>query len=110
MDIPLKHAMLCWTPGGGVKVVRHPDYDGHSNAYQCSVGACFHYWDTLDRQGQLLQLMIDAWHVVAFNGVPAAFVDEALRVIPEYLDMLADDVRGQERGKWGIPRRPEGQP
>lgn len=91
-DIPLLNAMLCWTSGEGVEVVRHPDRIGRSDAYRSSVGACFvQDWPKKDDKGRRLQLMIDAWHVSAFYDIPAEQVHEALLVIPEYRDMLADD-------------------
>jgi hypothetical protein len=40
--------------------------------------------------------MIEAWHIVAFHGVPVAMVRDALMVIPEYRDMLAHDCLPQE--------------
>lgn len=95
-DIPLANAMLCWNHGfhgaqPGFKVVRHPDRVGASDPYQSSVGACFSDWRKKDERGQKLQLMIDAWHIVAFYDVPVELVREGLLVIPEYRDMLADD-------------------
>lgn len=90
-DIPINDAMLCWTRGDSVKVVLHPDKRGESGAYRSSVGACFTDWRKKDLRGQKLQLMIDAWHVTAFSDIPSERVHEALLVIPEYRDMLADD-------------------
>jgi hypothetical protein len=44
-----------------------------------------------DTNGQRLQLMVDAWHAVTFDPVPAQMMHEAMLVIPEYRLMLADD-------------------
>ena len=90
-DIPLNDAMLCWNRGKDMKVVLHPDSRGESDPYQSSVGACYANWREKDARGQKLQLVIDAWHVVAFYDVSPQLVHEALLVIPEYRDMLADD-------------------
>lgn len=95
-DIPLSNAMLCWNNGfhgatPSVAVVRWPDKIGASDAYQLSVGACFTDFRSKDERGQKLQIMIDAWHVAAFYDVPVAMVHEAMLVVPEYRDMLADD-------------------
>lgn len=90
-DIEIENAMLVWTRGEKVAVVRHPDRAGLSDGYQSSVGACFMNWRGLGTQGQKLQLMIDAWHIAAFYDIPADQVHEALLVIPEYRSMLADD-------------------
>lgn len=93
-DIPLNQAVLLWNSGlnGGtpafvVRPLGHDDY----HRYGSSVGACFADTRKLDGRGQKLQLMIDAWHIVAFYDVPVKMVREGLLVIPEYRDMLADD-------------------
>ena len=93
-DIPITQALLLWNSGlsGGdpafvVRPLGHRDYD----RYDCQVGACFASWQRKDTFGQKLQLMIDAWHIVAFYAVPIEMVREGLLVIPEYRDMLADD-------------------
>lgn len=95
-DVPLENAMLCWNSGfrgatPGFKVVEHPDERGASDPYQSSVGACFAGWREKGEQGQKLQLLIDAWHIVAFYEVPVEIVREGLLVIPEYRDMIAHD-------------------
>ncbi len=96
VDIPLANAMLCWNNGfrgasPAFKVVLHPDRAHASDQYQSSVGACFLSWHKKDAAGQKLQLMIDAWHIVAFYEVPVEIVRDGLLVIPEYRDMLATD-------------------
>lgn len=96
IDVPIRDAMLCWNAGfdgatPGFAVVRHPDYDDASSGYSSSVGACFMDWRKKDERGQKLQLLIDAWHIVAFYQVPIEMVRDGLLVIPEYRDMLAFD-------------------
>lgn len=91
MDIAINEAMICWNAGKDVKVVRHPDKSRQSDDFRSSVGACFTDWREMDMRGQKLQLMIDAWHIAAFDKIPAADVHQALLVIPEYRSMLADD-------------------
>lgn len=95
-DIPIANAMLCWTGGRhgntpACKVVAHPDEMGFSDPYQNSAGACFASWSEKDTSGQRLKLMVDAWHAVTFDAVPAQMMHEAMLVIPEYRSMLADD-------------------
>lgn len=95
-DIPLNDAMLCWNSGinGGspaFKVIQHPDRTGQSDAYESSVGACFTNWRELGRTEQKLKLLVEAWHIVAFYGVPMTMVQEGLLVIPEYRDLIASD-------------------
>lgn len=92
MDIGIENAMLCWDSGTGrALVVRHPDRSGLSDEYGTTVGACFRYWSDLDERGRKLQLLIEAWHGVAFGGIPAQSMHKALLVVPEYRSMLADD-------------------
>jgi hypothetical protein len=98
-DVPLEKALLLWDSGfNGAKpafVVRplgHDDYD----RYGSQVGACLASTRALDPIGKRLQLMIDAWHIVAFYEVPVEMVKEGLLVIPEYRDMLASDCLPRE--------------
>lgn len=94
MDVPISQALLLWnsglngaTPAFVVRPLGHSDYD----RYGSKVGACYTSWRKLDTTGQKLQLMIEAWHIVAFYNVPVAMVRDGLLVIPEYREMLASD-------------------
>lgn len=93
-DVPLADAMLLWnsginggTPAFAVRPLGHDDY----YQYDSQVGACFTHVRAMDDRNKRLQLMIDAWHIVAFYDVPVNIVREGLLVIPEYRDMLAQD-------------------
>lgn len=93
-DVPIAEAMLLWnsglnggTPAAVVRPLGHDDYD----VFTYSSGACWMRWRTSSVKEQKLQLMVDAWHVAVFYAVPIEAVHEALLVIPEYRDMLADD-------------------
>ena len=93
-DIPIAEAILLWnsglsggTPAFAVRPLGHEDY----YKYDSQVGACFTSWRAKDVNGQKLQLMIDAWHIVAFDEVPVQMVRGGLLAIPEYRDMLARD-------------------
>ncbi len=79
-------------PAFVVRPVGHDDY----YAYGSQVGACFANWQTMDDPRRRLQLMIDAWHIVAFYDVPVDMVKAGLLVIPEYRDMLAGDCLPRE--------------
>ena len=95
-DAKITEAMLLWdsglrgeTPRFAVRPLGHRDYD----RFQHSVGACFADWQSIENVERLkLQLMIEVWHAIAFYGVPVDLVKPALLRIPEYRDMLADDV------------------
>lgn len=94
-DIALKDALLLWdsglndeAPRFAIRPIGHPDYD----SYAFKVGACFTDWrqeSDLDRLK--LRFLIEIWHIVAFHDVPASLMRDALLVVPEYRDMLADD-------------------
>lgn len=102
MDIPLANALLLWNagwkgeqPAFAVRPLGHRDYD----RYDFQVGACFREWQEkarTDPTGLKLQAMIDIWHITAFYSVPAKMVHEAMLVVPEYRDMLADDCLPRE--------------
>lgn len=94
-DIPLASALLLYNsnfggkdPAFAVRPIGHRDYD----RFEFKVGACFTTWRQETDSAKLkLRLLVDVWHAVAFYGVPVEMAHEALLVIPEYRDMLADD-------------------
>lgn len=90
-DIPLSESMLCWSTGGPVRIVEHPDQADLSDSYEKTAGACYAYWRGLTPDRMRLQLLVDAWHAAAFYDVPIKDLHAALLVIPEYRSMLADD-------------------
>ena len=95
-DVKIQNAVLLWDSGFGdetprfaVRPLGHRDYD----RFQHSVGACFADWQRTENVERLkLQLMVEVWHAIAFYGVPVDLVKPELLRIPEYRDMLADDV------------------
>lgn len=95
MDIPISQALILYTPPHGerpaafaIRPLGHPDY----NKFTYKVGACFRVWQEQTNPKYLqLRLLVDVWHAVAFYGIPPKMAHEALLVIPEYRDMLADD-------------------
>jgi hypothetical protein len=95
-DIPLSDAMIVWTRGERVGVVSHPDYQGRSDAFQSSAGACFSNWREMDDQGRLRQFLIEIWHIAAFYGIPAVAVNQAAMCVPEFRNTLADDCLPNE--------------
>lgn len=95
-DVKIQNAVLLWDsnfcgsePRFAVRPLGHRDYD----RFQHSVGACFASWQrTTDVERLKLQLLVEVWHAIAFYGVPVELVKPELLRIPEYRDMLADDV------------------
>jgi hypothetical protein len=94
-NIPLEHAIILWNDGlnGGkpafaIRHIGHPDYKN----YRYKIGACFADWSEMTEEQRKTKLMIEIWHVTAFYNVPASLMTEELLQIPEYRDMLADDV------------------
>jgi len=57
-----------------------------------TVGAPFTYWEGMAPARRLLQLYIEAWHIVIRDGVDPAAVHAALNVIPEYRDTLTEEI------------------
>jgi len=104
-NIPLYDAMLCWDhETGRALIVHHPDRRGLSDDYGGTSGACFTKWRKQTDQWRRLQMLVDAWHAVAFYAIPAMAMHEALMVVPEYRHMLASDcvpqwVRDEREGE-----------
>ena len=99
MDIELKDAVLLWTspingdePGYLVARLGSKAYDEFDN----QAGACISHWREFDDAGRLMRLMIEAWHAVVFDKVPAEMVHKALLVIPEYRAIISGDCLPDE--------------
>ena len=101
-DIPLKHAMIAWNRAdsypryfqpGKIMVIPHPDKQGLCNhlRLQMTTGACWTAWSKWTKQQRLLQLYIEAWHIVSRDGVNQRDAHDALMVIPEFRDTLSED-------------------
>lgn len=101
MNIPLARALLLWDSGMGgeprfaVREIGHRDYD----RFSMSGGACYTSWKELAATNPdklRTQAMIELWHIAAFYAVPTALIHEAMLVVPEYRNMLADDCLPKE--------------
>jgi hypothetical protein len=86
-DVPLSEAMLVWTRGENIGVLRHPD--GRAHHFSSSVGACMAGWRAMEPSERLQKFLIELWHVAAFSGIPAEAAHQAVLCIPEYRDTLA---------------------
>jgi len=106
-DVPLKSAMIAWnslhdgyygTPGQ-VMVIPWPDR-GYCDFFKLAntVGAC-NGWRSmgsftgkkLNKSQMLLQLYIEAWHIVCRDGVNPEAMHSALMQIPEYRETLSGE-------------------
>ena len=102
-DVPLKIAMIAWTPrcnpgegvAGRIIVIPQPldcaDWFLHFGVTN-STGACRSEWRKYMAKEQLLMLYIEAWHIVARDGVTPEDMHAALMVIPEYRDSLSGEA------------------
>lgn len=92
MNIPLADALFLWDSGSeprfAVRERGHPDYCD----YEYKVGAAWAGWSALSADERLTQTLVDIWHVAAFYRVPINLIHEAMLVVPEYRDILANDV------------------
>ena len=92
--IPIKKAMVTWRPAYSgepdCEVLEHAKRIVGKNL-PMSTGACYTFWDDMTMAERKLMLMIEIWHLVARDGVPADKIHEAMQAIPEYDDMLSDD-------------------
>lgn len=93
--------MIVWVPNtqvfpgyGRVAVIKHPDENRvyRRQGFTRSDGACFTFWRERDTAEQQRMLLVIAWQMVVRDGVKAQDVHTALSVIPEYRDMLAEDM------------------
>jgi len=102
-DVPLKIAMIGWTPkhrskvGIPGKIIIIPktndgrDWFRHFGVTD-STGACWVQWREMTAKERLLKLYIEAWHIIARDGVSPEDVHAAFMVIPEYRDSLSGET------------------
>lgn len=57
-----------------------------------STGACWVQWREMTDKERLLKLYIEAWHIIARDGVSPEDVHAALMVIPEYRNSLSGET------------------
>ena len=100
-DVPLEVAMLAWNSQrdnyggrepGKVMIVSWPDRDHDADKLVNSCLAPFSYWSTMSAAERLLQLYIEAFHIVLRDGVSPKAMHAALLVVPEYRESLSDDL------------------
>ena len=98
-DIPLRDAMIAWTPlyygedgdAGYVNVRSYPD--------SLRKGKCWHrYGDEFvgfkgNSLVKPLSLLINAWHIALRGELEIKHLHKELCRIPEYRDLLADDIK-----------------
>jgi hypothetical protein len=106
-DVPLKSAMIAWNSlhdgyfgiPGRVMVIPWPDR-GCCDFFKLAntVGACSGWrgmgsftGKRLNESQMLLQLYIEAWHIVCRDGVNPEAMHSALMAIPEYRETLSGE-------------------
>jgi hypothetical protein len=102
-DVPLKHAMIAWTPmqdrlaGTAGRIVIIPYLNDDRDWFKYfgvtdSTGACWAQWEKWTKQQRLLKLYIEAWHIIARDGISPEAVHAAFMVIPEYRESLSGET------------------
>ena len=106
-DIPITDAMVCWTPckrlgvnpkvGVPGRIVIIPKRDDGKDWFRYfgvtdSTGATWVSWRKMTKKERLLKLYIEAWHIIARDGLSPKDVHAALTVIPEYRDSLSGET------------------
>lgn len=87
--------ILCWTPNTDrVVLVPWPDTSRHSDGFECTALACDADMHSLNFEERGKRVYVQAWHLVAFDGVPVLAVHQALLPLDEYRDGLAEDSPG----------------
>lgn len=94
-DIPLKNAMILWNllpplGDGKVKVVWHMKED--DEGFQKSWGACCAGWTEGGRERTELLLLQLLWEIAVDDELDVKEIHNAMRVIPEYRDMMIRDT------------------
>lgn len=102
-DIPLKYAMLAWTPvynsqigvPGRMTIIPRRrteliDFFKHFGVVN-SVGACFTEWTEYTNEERLIKLFSEVWHAICRDGVSPEEAHNAMMVIPEYRDTLSGE-------------------
>lgn len=97
--VALKDAVLTWTPThwpsggkGSVKVIPLAELRaGTDRGLVCTACACRSAWASMTKNERLLQLYIEAWHLIARDGVTPESVHDALSVVPEYVNTLTGE-------------------
>lgn len=99
-DVPLQNAMIIWNGTRdceenyplGVAVVPHPERR-ESEKWNLLNSCCasFCEWKTWTTSQQLLQLYVEAWHIVCRDGITPEMMHNALMVVPEYRETLSGE-------------------
>jgi hypothetical protein len=99
-DVPLQNAMIIWNGTHdcddrrpfGIAVVPHPERpESRQWNLQNSCCAPFAEWKTWPTGRQLLNLYVDAWHIICRDGITPEMMHDALSVIPEYRETLTGE-------------------
>jgi len=90
-----KKAMLCWNPDSAdVAIYAWPDTYQLSRAYKRTSLACFSGFSESSFEQRKTQIFIDAMHLIIRDGCDPMAVHNALLVLSEYQDGLAEDMPG----------------
>lgn len=100
-DIPIKDAMIAWTPvsdeipAGRITVLRNSDRSTEAarSGFLLLDGACFKVWQDAEPAVQLSMLLDITWKLVLWDRLNPDVVHAALSVIPEYRDIVPPDTR-----------------
>lgn len=103
VDIPLANAVFLYNAGWKGQTPAFAVLPrGHRSAerYSYSVGAVFAEWNEIAQTkppiNLLAKALIDIWHAAAFYDVPVGLIHDAMLVVPEYRNMLAEDCLPEE--------------
>lgn len=88
----LKNLMIVWTPESAeVMVVQYPDMHNITQKYECSHGACWHWWDGLPHHERLATFFAICLDMIIQDKVDPKAVRRAMLVVDDVREFVPSD-------------------
>ncbi|CAN7475776.1 hypothetical protein [Caballeronia sp. LjRoot31] len=88
----LTNTMICWKPGGDVKLMAHPCRPRGASRGWRAVGACDSEYHEATPEQRKTMIFIEAVHLIVRDGCDPQTVHAALCGLEEYRDGLSYDM------------------
>lgn len=90
-DIPLSQAIICWDrEKRQAFVLRDLGHPVSNITASYIFGACYPYWQNIDAETRLSELTLELWYAVVLYSIDPTLIDAALRIIPEYRELMPE--------------------
>jgi len=88
----LLNTMIVWTPNSAeITVIQHPDKNNVTRKYECSHGACWHWWEDLSHDKRLATFFAICHHIIINDKVEAQAVRKAMLVVDDVREFVPTD-------------------